>query len=74
MVVENYTKDLKESIYHGAVARALAVGFTVLGKSFIKMRPPSLGKFDVEDGVKLVAIVTIFDFTKDYLIKQKNNS
>ena len=30
-----------------------------------------LGKFDVEDGVKLVAIVAISDFTKDYLIKQK---
>ena len=34
------------------------------------MSPPSLGKFDVEDGVKLVAIVAISDFTKDYLIKQ----
>ena len=62
MVVENYTKDLKESVYHGAVISALAVGFTVLGKSSIKMSP-SLGKFDVEDGVKLVAIS---DFTKDY--------
>ena len=28
-------------------------------------------KFDIEDGVKLVAIVAISDFTKDYLIKQK---
>ena len=55
MVVENYTKDLKESVYHGAVVNALAVGFTVLGKSLIK----------------LVAIVAISDFTKDYLIKQK---
>ena len=35
------------------------------------MSPPSLGKFDVEDGAKLVAIVTISDFTKNYLIKQK---
>ena len=35
------------------------------------MSPPSLRKFDVEDGVKLVAIVAISDFTKDYLIKQK---
>ena len=71
MVVENYMKDLKESIYHGAVVSALAVGFTVLGKSLIKMCHPSLGKFDVEDGVKLVEIIAIFGFTKDYLIKQK---
>ena len=70
-MVENYTKDLKESVYHGAVVSVLAVAYTMLGKKLIKMSPPSLGKFDVEDGVKLVAIVAIFDFTKDYLIKQK---
>ena len=28
-------------------------------------------KFDIEDGVKLVAIVAMSDFTKGYLIKQK---
>ena len=43
----------------------------MLGKTLIKMSPPSLGKFDVEDGVKLVTIIAISDFTKDYLIKQK---
>ena len=68
-MVENYTKDIKESIYHGAVVSALAVGYTMLGKTLIKMSPPSLSKF--EDGVKLVAIVALSDFTKDYLIKQK---
>ena len=43
-------KDLKESIYHGAVITVLAVGYTMLGKTLIKMSPPSLSKFDVEDG------------------------
>ena len=43
----------------------------MLGKMLVKMSPPSLGKFDIEDGVKLVAIVAISNFTKDYLIKQK---
>ena len=70
-MVESYTKDFKESVYHRAVFSALAIGYTVLGKTLIKMTPSSLGKFDVEDGVKLVAIVAIFHFTKDYLIKQK---
>ena len=70
-MVEYYTKDLKESVYHGAVISALAIGYTVLGKTLIKMSPPSLGKFNVEDVIKLVAIVAISDFTKDYLIKQK---
>ena len=70
-MVENYTKDLKESVYHGAVISVLAVGYTMLAKTLVKMSPPSLGKFDIEDGVKLVAIIAISDFTKDYLIKQK---
>ena len=64
-------KDIKESIYHSTVVSALAVGYTMLGKTLIKMSPPSLSKFDVEDGVKLVAIIVMSDFTKDYLIKQK---
>ena len=70
-MVENYTKDLKESVYHRAVISVLAIGYTMLGKTLIKMSPPSLSKFDIEDGVKLVAIVEISDFMKDYLIKQK---
>ena len=70
-MVENYMKDIKESIYHGAVVSALAVGYTMLGKTLIKMCPPSHSKFDIEDGVKLVAMVAMSDFAKDYLIKQK---
>ena len=64
-------KDLKESLYHGAIISTLAVGYTMLAKMLVKMNPPSLSKFDVEDGVKLVAIITMSDFMKDYLIKQK---
>ena len=69
-MVENYTKDLKESVYHGALVSVLAIGYSILGKTLIKMSPPSLSKFDVEDGVKLVAIIAMSDFTKDYIIKQ----
>ena len=39
-MVENYMKDIKESIYHGAVVSVLAVGYTMLGKTLIKMSPP----------------------------------
>ena len=53
------------------MVQSLAIGYTMLGKTLKKMSPPSLGKFDIEDCVKLVAIVAISDFTKDYLIKQK---
>ena len=70
-MVENYTKDLKESVYHGAVVSALAVGYSVLGKTLTKISPPSLSNFDAEDAVKLVAVVAMSDFTKGYLIRQK---
>ena len=63
-MVENYMKDIKESIYHGAVVSALAVGYTMLGKTLIKISPPSLSKFDIEDGVKLVATVAMSDITQ----------
>ena len=64
-------KDIKESVYHGAVISGLAVGYTMLAKVLVKMSPLSLGKFDVEDGIKLVGVIALSDFTKDYLIKQK---
>ena len=70
-MVENYSKDLKESVYHGAVVSSLVIGYTTLAKTLVKMSPTSLEKFDVEDGVKLVGIVAISHFTKDYLITQK---
>ena len=70
-MVENYTKDIRESAYHRAMVSVLAVGYTMLGNTLIKMSPPFLSKFDIEDGVKLVGIIVLSDFTKDYLIKQK---
>ena len=70
-MVENYTKDLKESVYHGAIVSILAIGYTILGKTLIKMSPPSLSKIEVEDSLKLVIIIGLSNFTKDYLIKQK---
>ena len=70
-MVENYMKDIKENVYHGAVVSALTIGYTMLGKTLVKMSPPSLSKFDTKDSVKLVAIIAMSDFTKDYLIKQK---
>ena len=70
-MVENYMKDLKESVHHGAVVSVLAVGYIMLAKTLVKLSPSSLSKFNIEDGAKLVVIVSMSDFTKDYLIKQK---
>ena len=70
-MVENYTKDLKESVYHAAVVSALAVAYTMLSKSVLKMTPPSVQKFGLEDTGKLVVIVAAAEMTREYLIKQK---
>ena len=43
----------------------------MLGKTLIKMSPPSLSKSDVEDSVKLVAIVAMSDFTNRLSNKAK---
>ena len=49
----------------------LAVGYSMLGKKILKMTPPSIQKFDLEDTGKLVAIVAAAEMTREYLIKQK---
>ena len=51
---------LKESVYHGTVISALAIDFTMIGKSLIRMNPPSLGKFDFEGGR---ALINALDFS-----------
>ena len=43
-MIENYTKDIKESVYHRAVVSVLAVGYTMLGKTLIKMSPPEISQ------------------------------
>ena len=48
-----------------------AVGYSTLGKKILKMAPPSIQKFDLEDTGKLVAIIAPSEMTREYLIKQK---
>ena len=58
-------------LYKAAVISVLAVGYSVLGKKILKVSPPSIQKFDLEDTRKLVAIVAASEMTREYLIKQK---
>ena len=58
-------------LYQAAVISVLAVGYSMLGKKILKMTPPSIQKFDLEDTGKLVAIVAASEMTGEYLIKQK---
>ena len=51
--------------------RKTSIGYTMLAKSLVKIKPADLGKIDVEDGFKLVAIITASVATRDFLVKQK---
>ena len=64
-------KSIVNDLYQAAVIAVLAVGYLRLGKKILKMTPPSIRKFDLEDTGKLVAIVASSEMTREYLIKQK---
>ena len=64
-------KSIVNDLYQAAVISVLAVGYSMLGKKILKMTPPSVQKFDLEDTGKLVAIVAASEMTREYLIKQK---
>ena len=64
-------KSIVNDLYQAAVISVLAVGYSMLGKKILKMAPPSIQKFDLEDTGKLAAIVAASEMTREYLIKQK---
>ena len=64
-------KSIVNDLYQAAVISVLAVGYSMLGKKILKMTPPSVQKFDLEDTGKLVAIVAASEMTREYLITQK---
>ena len=64
-------KNILNDLYQAAVILVLVVGYSMLGKRILKVSPPSVQKFDLEDTRKLVAIVAASEMTREYLIKQK---
>ena len=64
-------KSIVNDLYHASLISVFAVGYSMLGRKTLKMAPPSIQKFDVEDTGKLVAIIAVSEMTREYLIKQK---
>ena len=64
-------KSIADDLYQAAVISVLAVGYSMLGNKILKVSPPSIQKFDLEDMGKLVAIIAASEMTREYLIKQK---
>ena len=65
-------KSIVNDLYQAAVISVLVVGYSILGKKILKIAPPIIQRFDLEDMGKLVAIVAALEMTsREYLIKQK---
>ena len=64
-------KSIVNHLYTATVISVLAVGYSMLGKKILKVPPPSIQHFDLEDTGKLVAIVAASEMTREYLIKKK---
>ena len=64
-------KSIVNDLYHASLIVAFAVGYSMLGKKILKMYPPSIQKFDLEDAEKLFVIIAASEMTREYLIKQK---
>ena len=64
-------KSIVNDLYQVAVISVLAVDYSMLGKKILKVSPPSVQKFDLEDTGKLVAIIAASKMTREYFIKQK---
>ena len=64
-------KSIVDDIYQAAVVSVFAIGYSMLGKKILKITPPGIQKFDLEDTGKLVAIVAASEMTRKHLIKLK---
>ena len=64
-------KSIVNDLYQAAVISGFAIGYSMLGKKILKIAPPSIQKFDLEDMGKLVTIITASEMMREYFIKQK---
>ena len=64
-------KSIVNDLYHASLISVFTDGYSMLEKKILKMAPPSVQKFDLEDTGKLVAIIAASEMMREYLIKQK---
>ena len=64
-------KSIVNDLYHSSLVSSFAIGYSMLARKILKIAPPSIQKFDLEDMGKLVVIVMASEMTREYLIKQK---
>ena len=60
-------KSIVNDLYHSSLVSSFAIGYSMLAKKILKIAPPSIQKFDLEDMGKLVVIVMASEMTREYL-------
>ena len=50
-------KSIVNDLYQAVVTSVLAVGYSMLGKKILRIAPPSIQNFDLEDTGKLITII-----------------
>ena len=63
--------ELVNDLYHSSVISSLAIGYSMVMKKILNISPPSIQKFDGEDIIKLVGIITASEMTREWLVKEK---
>ena len=64
------TKTIANNLYHGAVLSLLTVGYTMLGKKLLKIKPANLDKLDIEDTMKISVTVGGAIAMQSFLVSQ----
>jgi len=54
-----YAKDLGNLLQHSAIVSGLSVGYSMIGKRVLKMKPADLGRLDVEYSAKIIGTVAL---------------
>ena len=62
--LQNGQKNIANDLYQAAVISVFAIAYLMLGKKILKIAPPSIQKFDLEEVGKLVAIVAMSEMTR----------
>jgi len=63
-----YAKDIGNLLYDSAIVGGLSVGYNMIGKRVLKMKPADLGRLDVEDSANIVGTVALALLTQDVLV------
>ena len=58
-------------VYDAAWIAGLSIGYTMLAKNLMKIKPADLGRVDLTDSAKLVVVVSAAVATKNFLVTQK---